>query len=229
MDNNAKAIFLDLDNTLYVNTACNEHAIQEVVAFVVQELKRSEADVKDGFLAGRKQINKILYGTGSSHSRLLYLQTCIESLIGKTNISLTLLAEDVFWNAFLSQMKLRDGVVSFLETVKKKNCKVVIVTDLTTQIQLKKIQHLQILQYIDFVVTSEESGRDKPDPASFQLAMKKSGIPASETLMIGDDYDKDIVPARAFGMETVYLNLDGRKEIESKEAKDFFEVQRLLF
>jgi FMN phosphatase YigB (HAD superfamily) len=43
----------------------------------------------------------------------------------------------------------------------------------------------------------------KPDPAIFELALKKAGRPAHECIMVGDRLDTDICPANKLGMTTI--------------------------
>jgi FMN phosphatase YigB (HAD superfamily) len=43
----------------------------------------------------------------------------------------------------------------------------------------------------------------KPDPAIFELALKKAGRPARECMMVGDRLDTDICPANKLGMTTI--------------------------
>jgi putative hydrolase of the HAD superfamily len=47
--------------------------------------------------------------------------------------------EELFWDTFMNHMKLYDDAMDFLEHLKKKNKKVLILTDLTAQVQKKKI------------------------------------------------------------------------------------------
>jgi putative hydrolase of the HAD superfamily len=50
--------------------------------------------------------------------------------------------------------------------------------------------------YVDFVVTSEEVGLDKPHSAMFSTALTKLNLKNEEVIMIGDDLTKDIDGAR---------------------------------
>ena len=47
--------------------------------------------------------------------------------------------EKIFWDAFVEHMDIYDGAIEFLKNLKQKNRKVTILTDLTAQIQHKKI------------------------------------------------------------------------------------------
>ena len=48
------------------------------------------------------------------------------------------------------------------------------------------------------------SGKAKPSPEPFLLAMSKLGVSASETMLVGDSIRRDIVPAKALGMLAVH-------------------------
>lgn len=62
-----------------------------------------------------------------------------------------------------------------------------LVTNLTTAIQLRKIQKFGLAGLIDFLVTSEEAGKEKPAPLIFRLALRKAGCAARDVLTVGDD------------------------------------------
>jgi putative hydrolase of the HAD superfamily len=50
--------------------------------------------------------------------------------------------------------------------------------------------------YFDCIVTSEETGQEKPHPAPFQLALEKIQPKGSTIWMIGDNPQKDIGGAK---------------------------------
>ena len=55
------------------------------------------------------------------------------------------------------------------------------------------------------VVESSVVGVRKPDPAIFRLGVERLGVEPSETVMIGDSLDKDIIAARSIGCHTIWL------------------------
>jgi putative hydrolase of the HAD superfamily len=59
--------------------------------------------------------------------------------------------------------------------------------------------------YLSAVVDSRVVGLFKPDPAIFSYAMAALGVPAHETLMVGDSFDRDVRPAKALGMRTAWV------------------------
>jgi HAD superfamily hydrolase (TIGR01549 family) len=56
---------------------------------------------------------------------------------------------------------------------------------------------------IELCISSTEEDLHKPDPAIFQLALRRAGCKASEAVMVGDRLDNDIRPAKALGMQTI--------------------------
>jgi putative hydrolase of the HAD superfamily len=60
-------------------------------------------------------------------------------------------------------------------------------------------------RYVDLTLASGAVGLAKPDPAFFRLALERTGVDASEAMMVGDSLRADVEGARAAGMEGVLL------------------------
>jgi HAD superfamily hydrolase (TIGR01549 family) len=196
-----KGILLDLDDTLYAYPACDAAGQAAAFAFLAEKLshgkslKINKRKVAKNFALARGIVKKQIPETGASHSRLLYFQNTIEQLTGCSIPAVALATESIFWKAYFKKMKLRPGVKPFLLEMKKRSVKIAVVSDFTTAMQIKKLQRLGIDRYIDILVTSEESGRDKPAPDSFRLALKKLNLRTSEVVMVGDDQRRDRIGA----------------------------------
>jgi putative hydrolase of the HAD superfamily len=106
--------------------------------------------------------------------------------------------------------------------------KICLVTDLTAHIQYRKIHKLKLNQYCQSIVTSEEAGKEKPNPLMFKLALQKLNLKSSEVCMIGDNFKKDIFGANSLNIHTIWLNHERKQESYSdstiKEAKTFKEI-----
>jgi putative hydrolase of the HAD superfamily len=103
-------------------------------------------------------------------------------------------------------MSFRNGVEAFLQKAKERGIKMAIVTDLTAQIQLQKWQKLELHRYIDFMISSEEAGIEKPAPYIFELALQKLQLQTNEVVMIGDNATKDIAGAHALQIKAYQVN-----------------------
>ena len=59
------------------------------------------------------------------------------------------------------------------------------------------------------VVESAVVGVRKPDPRIFTLGVEALGLAAPDVVVVGDSYDKDIIPAKRAGCRTVWLKGEG--------------------
>jgi putative hydrolase of the HAD superfamily len=59
--------------------------------------------------------------------------------------------------------------------------------------------------FLSVTIDSRRVGVEKPDPAIFRLALEQLRLPAAQVLMVGDSYDRDILPAASLGMPTAWL------------------------
>ena len=84
-----------------------------------------------------------------------------------------------------------------------------IITNGFAEIQAVKMDSAEIAHYFTNVITSENANAKKPDPLVFQYAIDISGTTASESLMIGDNYEADILGAKSAGIDTVFYNPQG--------------------
>lgn len=199
-----RCIFFDLDNTLYLYKPAHTAAINATIEKAVRLLNISSNDFKKAFIKAQTQIKSQLGPTASSHSRLLYFNAVIELLGFKTQPLLALDLEQTYWHVFFHNICLVEGVKDFLAAIRRAKLSTCLITDLTSQIQYRKILFLELETYFDFIVTSEESGKDKPFSNSFQLALKKTNMQPENTWMIGDHFTNDIEGAAAIGITTLF-------------------------
>lgn len=78
--------------------------------------------------------------------------------------------------------------------------------------------------YFQFVLSSAEAGCEKPSLEFFKASLERARIQqphlqASDCFYIGDHYEKDVVPARRFGMTPLWLVRD-RRDAASGETHD---------
>lgn len=183
-----RAILIDLDNTLYDYQPCHEHALRhchELFSRTVEQVSFEE--FASLYAAGRKAVKEHNAGTVGSRSRHLYFQRLFEQKFGASRIADALALGDAYWSAFVAQMQLRPWVVPLLEAARERGMRVVVITNLESSLQYQKLLRLGVAQQIDFIVTSEEAGIEKPDQKIFALALAKIGMKPAEAVMIGDD------------------------------------------
>lgn len=200
---NIKGILLDLDNTLYSYEPLHELSLKTTLEYISNVAKKDYKTVKETFICAREYVNNSLKDTASCHNRILYFQKTCE-LLNINPIEHVLLAYDIYWETTLNNLVCDNETKTFLDFIK--NYKIVMVTDLTAHIQFRKMQKIELGKYIDFVVTSEEVGIEKPSPKIFERALLKLQTQKDEVIMIGDNLKKDCIGAKDFGIKSFWLN-----------------------
>ncbi|KAB7892655.1 HAD family hydrolase [Poseidonibacter ostreae] len=223
-----KGLLLDIDNTLYGYDSTHKIAKNSVLDYCNSKFNLTNTSIEEAYDIARKKVHIELSETASSHNRLLYIQKMLEHL-NINPLEHTLDIYNIYWDTFLENMKPFDGVYELLEMYKGKIC---LVTDLTAHIQHRKVQKLELDRYCTKIVTSEESGREKPHPYMFMSALGKLDLKAKDVCMIGDSLKKDIVGASSLNIKSIWLNSD--KKIENydntlvQEVKTFNEILELV-
>ena len=78
------------------------------------------------------------------------------------------------------------------------------------------------------IFTPKETKFLKPDPRAFLTPLKKLKVKPEETVMVGDELERDLIPAKNLGMEVILVDRENKikdssvKKINSlKELKNF--------
>lgn len=105
-----------------------------------------------------------------------------------------------------------------------------LITNGFEEVQHVKLNESGLKLYFRSMTTSEEAGVKKPAKAIFDYALRKAGAVASESLMIGDDLEVDVLGAKNAGLDQVYFNPEGvaHGEIITYEIKALTALLRFL-
>ncbi len=193
-------ILLDLDDTLYACAPAEAAAAAAVVNEIATALAMTPAAVETAWAAARTAVKQRIDGRGSSHSRLLYAAELVHAVGRPDALAKARSWERTYWRAFLGAATLRPRALAFLRTARAAGAKVAIVSDLTLEVQLLKLETFGVLPLIDALVTSEEVPLDKPASAIFELGMARLGAAVDACVMVGDHDDKDGEGARRLGI-----------------------------
>ena len=209
-----KAVIFDIDGTIYSFVENDRIAVKNLCNYAENVLNVEETKFRAVYKEARRIVKEErLTDGGARHSRVLFFQTALE-LLGINPFCHVLEMYDVYWNNFLANMKPFDGVTEFISKLKSAGIKIALCTDMTAHIQYRKIKQLGLNDFIDFMVTSEETGLEKPAKIMFELALKKMNVKAAETAYFGDSPERDIEGAANVGIVPFWYN--GERLFENK-------------
>ena len=77
--------------------------------------------------------------------------------------------------------------------------------DSDAELMGQALARVGIRQYFHYLFTSKELGASKPHPDFFRRILQRLEIKPAECVVVGNDYKKDIFPAKSIGMYTVWL------------------------
>ena len=228
-----KAVLFDLDDTLYGEfPICDREGFLAVGRYAERELGIPCDQFVTALQTGKKALHDRLYGEPESHDRVLYAKTTLE-MLGINPIRHAEKMHKAYWDAVFRNMKLREGVHELFDVLRARGVQVGICTNMLADIQMQKLCLLGLDERVDFLVTSEEAGADKPKPAIFELALVRAGCTAEEALMVGDTFKHDILGAHHAGIEGIWLHIGSDRAVEKpglrySEARSFPEAARLI-
>lgn len=123
---------------------------------------------------------------------------------------------------YKNEATLLDSKTPYILGELSKHFEIVVLSSWFLDIQLKRLEKLDILQYFDQVYAIENAGV-KPSEECYIKAM--SGLKPEECLMVGDSFTNDYKKPREMGMLSVHLtNEEGLEHHTIKELGELLDI-----
>ena len=105
-----------------------------------------------------------------------------------------------------------------------------LITNGFAEVQWIKLENSGLKPFFEHIIISEEVGTQKPDKAIFEIAMDRAATHADECIMIGDNYNTDIVGAQNAGIDQVFFNptKNRKKQAVTYEIRELIELKTIL-
>lgn len=205
---NYKHIFFDLDRTLWDFNSSARIAFTEL--FETHQLKARGIPGIDEFQKRYNIHNEklwTLYRKGKIDKEVLR-GLRFRLTLDEFGIHDDQLAENI-GDEYISISPLRVALFPHAKEVLEyagNKYEVHMITNGFSEVQEVKLKSSGLDVFFKTVITSEDAGVKKPDRRIFDYALHKSGAKAEDSLMVGDDYEVDILGAKNAGMDQVFFD-----------------------
>jgi len=225
-----KAIFFDIDNTLFATTSFANMARTNGLKAMMQHGLKGELE---DLLAQLHEIIKEFGSNDAGHYKKLLMRLPPKAL-GDINPAILEAAGIVGYG----QTKFRhytphEDVQEVLKTLASSPLTLGILSNGLTLKQAEKLVRLGILPYIhpQAIFISEQTGIAKPSPRIFKMIMEKFNFKAEEVIMVGDNPEMDITPAQEQGWITIQncRNIDPSNKKEADyHINNFWDLLEII-
>lgn len=151
--------------------------------------------------------------------------------IGVHNDKLVSQLNTDYLSALSEQGLLVADAKELLDYLKSRSYRLHIISNGFKEVQFKKMRSAGIDGYFENVILSDEVGVNKPHPGIFKYALDKTGSSKDTSLMIGDNYDADILGAMQSGIDQIYYNPQQKRipdELPTYEVMTLSEIFGIL-
>jgi len=111
---------------------------------------------------------------------------------------------ELYLNEMPNQKTLNEGVIEILNYLKKKRYQLFIITNGFKEVQREKIETSGLKPFFEKIFISEEIKSPKPERAIFEYSIKSANARKSSSIMIGDDWEVDVLGAVNCGIDAVH-------------------------
>ena len=207
-------MLFDLDDTLLNR----DHAVDKMFLMVLEKCYEDvRYPVKNEMLQKFKEYDKKGYGY-SDKTKVL------ESFLDEFPPKYRLPRNDIqdFWNHNFPQcFSINQNTIKIVNAIKRQ-VKVAIITNGSTQRQKAKIRKTDLNNCFDIIIISEEAGFSKPDKRIFELALNKMNVQPEAALFVGDDIERDIGGCQNANIKGIWFNPHMNKN--DTEIKPYAEI-----
>ena len=209
-----RALFLDLDQTLADDRFSANEAWEQAFEFLLKFDERlPHDDLKEVYWRLSNDVWSVLDEKmpPDASAEAIRLEIWPEALrrIGCGEWKeWGILAAHRYWERRMDTYHLYPDTLSFLASAREA-VPVILITNGTRDIQEAKIEKTGLREHVDGVLVAQAVGVSKPSPRIFGQALALADCLPQEALMVGDNYERDVIGALQCGIRAIWIRRDG--------------------
>lgn len=190
-----KAVVFDLDDTLISEIEYIKSGFKAVASKISKEHELDEFYVYETMDRLFEESSKNVFNRLLDNLEIDYDIEYIKYLIR-------------IYRNHMPSIKLYDDAKELLDYLKNSEIKLGIITDGYQVTQRNKLKVLNIDEYFECIVITDELGREywKPHRKPYDIVKKTLGLQYEEIVYVGDNINKDFITANKLGINTVMIN-----------------------
>lgn len=197
-------IFFDLDHTLWDFQANSRQALK--LALEKYQLL-DQLPSFDEFVTVYEEINEKLWADYREKKISKFTLTGLRFSMSLESFDISETdnqeLNDCYLDFMAEQTGLYPGTLELLKYLKTRGYLMHIITNGFQEVQLKKLKNSGLNQFISKVFISEVVQSPKPERGIFEYALKSSNAKKARSIMVGDNWEVDILGALNFGIDQV--------------------------
>jgi putative hydrolase of the HAD superfamily len=215
-----KAVIFDFGGTLDTNGV--HWSVKFLETYKKFGLKFTTEQYNNAYVKADEEL-KHISNTIKEYKTLLYEQTRLQLMyinpIGYEKGEMENLAQKIINKIYEDvEICLKESIKVF--EVLNKKYKLGIVSNFYGNLE-RICEDIGFTKYLDMMIDSELVGIEKPHPGIFSLALQKLEVQPENTFVVGDSYERDIVPSKILGCKTIWLKNKSFRESENTESADY--------
>ncbi|KAG9191164.1 hypothetical protein G6011_09252 [Alternaria panax] len=207
--------FFDLDDTLHQFRKASSAAVDATLRLIVEQhanhespsgrpFKVAELKNKHTQVLKAKTAAEFVDGKPSHEYRVERFQS-VMNIFGfsctKQHVQALL---DTYESTLTQNLQPKKGAIPLLQALKQRGKSIAIITEGPQDSQERTVVALGLEPYFDRLITTNKLGVANID-GLFGKALEILGLKSGEVAMVGDSWERDIVPAAEVGTESVWL------------------------
>jgi len=209
-DEEIDTIFFDVDDTLFDQHRAHRLALKEILEDWSDLFTgvSEEVFIETFDRADEKAMRDFHEGVPLDRIR----KERTEELLREFGVDVSLAEEfnELFYDLYPSMETPVEGAKEEVVELGKNDI-LGVITNSSKEVQICKLRTIQVLDFFETLVFSEEIGCRKPDPRIFLDAVERVDRRPEDCLYVGDSYTSDVIGADRVGMRTCWFNPDGKE------------------